>query len=453
MKEYKKTGVEGQIARLFPVLSETSKEGRAASILLACIQSVPPFADLMLSEIGRPVGVRSKLYCLTEVCLNGDKKFRPDGMIILENAKSHWKALLEFKVAGQLDKSQVENYLKVARNNNIDALITVSNDFAASPNIHPINVNGHLIGKVKLFHFSWTFIKTQCEIAINENKFEDKEQSYIISELFRFLDNKSTGIKGYEAMPACWPDVVNEITRRISIPKSDKRLEEISEGWLQEEKAISLILSRLTSQNCHVKRPRSHKDRSDIICHHISSLKNDSRLETEISVPNAAAPINIGLNIPEKILDISMKIKAPGDKKRASASINWLLRQLNPEEAGHLWITAHWPGRIHPTTKLLREVAADVNLLIGDNSKHTPHAFDISLKRQLKSGMASRKKVISELEKGVEEFYNLAGQNLRSWTPRPPKAKQKSEAEEMIEAREYKNEAREYKNEDLEEET
>ena len=43
--------VRGERARLFPVLADTSKEGRTLSILLACIENVDEFGRALLAEL------------------------------------------------------------------------------------------------------------------------------------------------------------------------------------------------------------------------------------------------------------------------------------------------------------------------------------------------------------------------------------------------------------------
>jgi hypothetical protein len=48
--------ISGEQARLIPVAADTSKEVRAASILLATLMSVPPFARTMLASLGQRVG-------------------------------------------------------------------------------------------------------------------------------------------------------------------------------------------------------------------------------------------------------------------------------------------------------------------------------------------------------------------------------------------------------------
>ena len=58
---------QGETARLFPVLADTSKEGRATSILLSCMAKVDEFAAAQIKTLGLKPGKRTKLECFTEV--------------------------------------------------------------------------------------------------------------------------------------------------------------------------------------------------------------------------------------------------------------------------------------------------------------------------------------------------------------------------------------------------
>jgi len=153
----------GEVARLFPVVADTSKEQRAASIFLSVISAIPALANALLSQIGQRVGARSSVNTFTEVVLkNGsqtDIKDRPDGLIEISFGKRKWTALVEAKIGrNPLDKDQIERYLRLARDNSIDALITVSNEFAAHPTHHPVQISKNLMRRVSLYHFSWTSI-------------------------------------------------------------------------------------------------------------------------------------------------------------------------------------------------------------------------------------------------------------------------------------------------------
>ena len=77
---------QGEAARLFPVLATTSKEGRATSILLSCMEKVDEFAAAQLKTLGMRSGKRTKLECFTKVVFadNTQKNKRPDGLIVIK---------------------------------------------------------------------------------------------------------------------------------------------------------------------------------------------------------------------------------------------------------------------------------------------------------------------------------------------------------------------------------
>ena len=60
---------QGEVARLFPVLSTTSKEGRTTSIVLACMSKIEEFGAELLSSVGQRVGKRAEIETFTEVVL------------------------------------------------------------------------------------------------------------------------------------------------------------------------------------------------------------------------------------------------------------------------------------------------------------------------------------------------------------------------------------------------
>ena len=77
---------QGELARLFPVLSTNSKEGRATSILLSCLSKVDEFGAEQLKTLGLKAGKRTSIECYTEVVFNetSQQNKRPDGLIIVK---------------------------------------------------------------------------------------------------------------------------------------------------------------------------------------------------------------------------------------------------------------------------------------------------------------------------------------------------------------------------------
>ena len=105
---------QGSRAALFPALSEGSREKRAVSILLACMEQVPELTETLLRGQGAPLGKRSKIQAWTEVgSIGGKGAARPDGKIMIQTPRSQqWTALVEAKIGkGRLDAEQIEAYL------------------------------------------------------------------------------------------------------------------------------------------------------------------------------------------------------------------------------------------------------------------------------------------------------------------------------------------------------
>ena len=229
----------GEYARLFPALSEKGKEGRAASIFLACVAHIPEFAHELLAPLGRPIGKRSSLVALTEVQFPNADGERPDGLIAVRTGGSYWTSLLEFKVGGTLEKPQVERYLKVAKANGIDAVLTVSNDIVPTPDVSPVNVDGRLTRSTSLFHISWTQILAHLQLLVATDGIADGDHRMIVREFIRFLVHPSTGIKGYEQMPSEWGDVVDACRDRKALRRNGEDERSVVDGWIQEERELA----------------------------------------------------------------------------------------------------------------------------------------------------------------------------------------------------------------------
>ena len=45
----------GERARLFPVLSETSKEGRTTAVFLSCLANVTEYGGTLLASVGQRI--------------------------------------------------------------------------------------------------------------------------------------------------------------------------------------------------------------------------------------------------------------------------------------------------------------------------------------------------------------------------------------------------------------
>jgi len=414
---------QGEQARLFPIVAETNKENRIASVFLALLPLLPDLSKTLFQTVSMRIGARSKIECYTEVVFAADteKTNRPDGLIIITNGKKQWSALVEFKIGkAELEQDQVERYLKLARENAIDAVITVSNQFVARADHPPISVNKSLLKKVGLFHWSWMSIFTACRLLQLETQ-SDTEQKHLLDEFIRFLDHKSTGISGFDQMNKGWRDVVGAAKTGGILVKSAAEVEATVAGWLEEQRDLCLLLSRIVGKTVRQKIETKHiRDPNLRLKAEIVHFCERRSLNAVFQVPDAASDITVAADLDRRTIDVSMSLKAPVDRKSTKARVNWLLRMLKADDE-RIIVRAHWPSRVGHTQESLMKLRENPDVIQTQNPKLAPHSFEVLLIEPLANRFSGPRTFIEDLERVVPEFYTLVGQHLKAWQAAAPK--------------------------------
>ncbi|MDR5865123.1 hypothetical protein QC758_19410 [Halomonas campisalis] len=210
-----------EVARLIPVVADTSREQRAASVLLAALRGVHEFRQLMLGSLGQRVGSRATLEAWTEVVLEDDastaKSDRPDGLILLETGRKHWSALVEAKIGNaEIGEEQLKHYLQQAKKHKVDAVLTITNQFVAMPSHHPVKVPKTLLKGVELFHWSWMYAVTQATLLLESGEISSPDQRFLLEEVLRYLGHESSGISRFDSMNREWCQWPSEMTHQRS---------------------------------------------------------------------------------------------------------------------------------------------------------------------------------------------------------------------------------------------
>lgn len=442
---------QGEAARLFPVLSTTSKEGRTTSIFLACLSMIDEFGAAILERFGQRVGKTAKIETYTEVVPQNrptNMNERPDGLIVLKiGQKDKWRALVEAKVGNSiLSFEQIDKYRNIANSNDIDCVITLSNQFSASPSIHPIEEVNKKRSKIPVYHLSWMNILTEAELLIGQDGVADVDQRILLNELRRFLTHESAGVKGFDSMPQEWNDINKLISSGGTVPPKSTEAIAVLNAWHQETKDLSLILSRMTE--AHVSEVLSRQHRSNPASRlkdEFTVLRDTHELKAVLDIPNAASPLHITANISRRSIDASMILRAPEDKVSTKARLNWLLRQIKHEKLGDVHLELMWPGKASPTMYSIQELRENPELASKDREHLSPHSFRIVKSVRLGARFTQRLNFIVEIEKIVPEFYRDIGSQLAAWQkPAPQIKKDKSTADEVTteaiaeDAREYR---------------
>lgn len=429
--------VQGEAARLFPVLATTSKEGRTTSIVLACISMIEEFGSELMNAVGKRVGKRAKIETYTEIVFKNEKiqvKDRPDGLIVLHNGSNEWRALVEAKVgSAEVGASQVEKYREIAKEQGLDCVITISNQFATQPEHHPVEDVRKSRSKIPVFHWSWMSILTITDILLKQDSVVDEDQKLLLNELRRFLTHESAGVKGFDRMPPEWAEINRLVSAGGKIPAKSHEAVVVVDAWHQETRDLSLILSRQTETSVQEKLSRKHQTdpaqrRKDELQH----LREHGQIRSVLDVPDAAAPVEVVADIARRAIDIGMSLRAPEDKVSSKARVNWLLRQVKTEKIDEVFIRMTWPGRSETTQFKLSELIKDPAICEKDKTGLQVTRFHIFIARCLGARFTQQVNFIKELEDVVPFFYREIGQNLKEWRKPAPKIKaDRSEAEDV----------------------
>ena len=420
----------GERARLFPVLADTSKEGRSTSITLSCLAHVREFAESLLGTVGQRIGKTGKLECYTEIAFPKGpdiKDVRPDGLIVLKVGNRQWRALVEAKVGNnELGADQVVSYLELAKANGIDAVITISNQFAATPSVHPVAAPAKLTSKVALFHWSWMHILTTADLLLSNEEVADEDQKVILNEMRRFLTHPSAGLKGFDSMPAAWTELVQAIADGSKFSAKSPVAQEAVGAWYEEVRDLSLILSRKIARSVDLKLPRAHaKSHEDRLKSDLEALIENHCLTVVLDIPDAASVITVTADVRAKSISASMRLRAPEDKQSTKARLNWLLRQIQAvEDVADLHVRLFWPGRGSYSQHSVAELRATPEKAGADKNGVVPHTFEVCVVRQLGGRFGQRKNFIVDLETIVPAFYENVGQRLKMWQASAPRVRE-----------------------------
>ena len=408
---------------LFPIYKKNQSERRLLSMLLRSAQLMPEICQKLLAipDINRAKRDIKKAAFYLEPTFDPPFKNLQHSVPVALIKIGNTSLFIEAKVGNSdLDKSQLEDYMKIAGDVGVQHILTISNQMTSYHDDHPTGLK--LTKKLKLSHVSWTHLRIEIEQLLkSENPLSDMEIS-IITDLLYYMDNSdSSGVWGFTSMGKGWATLCDSAK---DIRVDNAIYDEVINDWLQEEKEIALILTHILADHTPPVSmylpPKQRKNRTERHKALVASLKQKGLIETSYNIPRAADGLEVKIDTYVKTISIQMNILLE-KQWTLRGQMNVLKRMLNHESfifsdclVKIRELRAHTFEHI-PFPKLFND-KWHYDEIIMKRAAHVSCVYEVHItKAQFRSG----RQFIKILERSVKEFHRDIGRHLINQR-RPP---------------------------------
>ncbi len=412
-------------ARLIPCI-KIGDEMALTSVILSSIRLIKEFGKLILTPVKMTSG--GKIYVYTEISFSEFKDSRIDGLILLvKGGIIKDAAILEMKNGkDELNSDQIDRYIKIAKKYNIPRLITISNQYVSEPSQFPIYIKP--VKNVNLYHFSWSYLLTLAHILLfdNDQNIEDEDQVEIMKEVIFYLENEKSGVSGFTQMKQGWKEVVDKINTGASIKKSDPDLQDTVISWQQEEKDMALILSKKLGIFVNSGDPKYKNNLQGRIDNDKKTLLEKKRLISLLKVKGAVSDIKIVARFEKRIIEMSVDLKAPQDKK-LKGQIGWIKKQIdncnkkNQTEYEKISKEILIELSLKNISKTERIAILNIDNLLNDIIGKEIKEYKIIYVKDFGKQFSSRINFVNTIEEMLLDFYTGIVQHLSKYEQPAPK--------------------------------
>ena len=418
---------EFEPARLIPVAGikgAREAEDRATSALLSVMSVVPSFCWALLVPLGCTSAKRARISAFMNPGYRTDdgRLVIPDGLIRVEvGQKTAFEALVETKTGlNKLGADQLNEYLEIAKGEGIDNVITISNEIAPSPGVHPtagLRVRSN--SRTQVHHLSWSLILAEAVKEHSHRGVADPEQAWILNELIRYLTHEKSGVVDFSDMGDNWSAVLAAATDG-SLSRRSPEAAEICQRWDQLLRFASLKLGSEIGADVTEVIPRPHRQNPQARNKEfIASMCSEGVLSGALRVPDGAADLTVSVDLKARKITVSTQLAAP-DNGTPRAAIVWLVKQMKDAPDSVLVDIYQKSGRI-PATASLAQLRDDPRSGLPE-SKQPPSKFLVRQQTRMGTGRRSTRKkgFIDSVIDSIIEFYANVFQDLQAFVPRAP---------------------------------
>lgn len=408
----------GEVARLIPVGSAGQRERAACTVLLAALRVVQPFAREFFGRMEWRAGNWAQVYSYTEPVFKKQPEgltCRPDGLLILNTTRRELRFIVEAKIGtARIDPNQLADQCRLARLNDVDALITVSNELSPDPAYLPYEAPREA-RNLRIYHWSWPRLVMLAELLLRDEDDFDEEQDYMLREIIRFWDHESSGINCTNHMCADWPNVVERIQVGTPLPQNDDAVLSVISCWHQALASVCINRTRRLKLPVTLRLSRDHWDQQTRLAEDTAEFVASNRLHAEFEFAAAELPVEVIADAGRRNIIFRLSVGAPLNRQRYGARLRWLLNQLPEETTMPITINLIWDRGLR-SSALLGDLRDDLNAARIDNPSG-PRSFEIVSILDLAARFGGPRTFVPCLEESLSDFFENVARHVRSWQP------------------------------------
>jgi hypothetical protein len=374
-------------------------ERRLLSVFMSLLEMSPEVRTRFLQLCGYGAGRTCAIQSFMEVAYPSQRysDVRPDGLIFCERGNNKWSAFVEAKArTSHIRAEQVLDYVDLAASLDVDAVITISNEFARSPDELPYNLPQNKLKKRSIFHFAWADIRTFLERVKSEAKLDDLERG-IIEQCLDYMWHSDSGVATFDKMPQDWPKFVDSARTGVGFSSRTPGITEIVHAWQQERRDLCSKLGHELGQPVEIRHAAGARSSAEErLKLDRSQLADDYELEARYLMKQTKCELSITADLVNRKITWSLSLALPPNKK-AKATITWLLERASILGIKPLDVVLYWKGKQKPTAMSLQELQADPEI-VWQGQKDQPRTVFVISSIQNSADFRSARKFISGLE-------------------------------------------------------
>lgn len=413
IKEVKKGSKDGH----------TDQERQAASLFLSALMSVEAFRVTIFESLGLQVGEKSKLSCLSNFSflteeINGlqpeEANHRPNGLLYLQTTKFVWSALMVTRVSGvELKTDALAHCAEIAKQNHVNAILTVCDKFTARPSVLPVEIEKSTIGDLEIYHLPWGRIYTATkQILLTAQKLPDADRKRL-SEFAAYMESETRCLDANSRMQPETSTIARLVTSGAMLDPFQSEVVNVVASWHDN---LNFLGFKLREQiNCDVAVNGVDKtviQSEEQLNEDVIRFTLSNQLHGHFSIAKGAAEISLTVDLLRRTANYSLSLGANGDSGKSANRLTALLKKLKNSNPENLYIKANYDEKTPPKQASLEMVMNDPALLHRDPNDRLPESYEVLMVRDIASDLEAMELLVDQIDDGLLSFYENVARNF-----------------------------------------